>query len=245
MTSDREHRFKIDAFTPQTLPMERLADYMVRFAKLLGEQERVHFVSVEDGSAVLVARTEPAAAPKVERRLVDLKNGCGDPAALKAQVELDDMLAEDNAVGQLLDSQGAEIIALPGRNRPKPLEYGPFREDGVLEGVVIRVGGKDDSVPIWLKDRNVIHKCSASVAVAKQLSAHYQGALVRVKGSGRWMREAGGAWRMLAFDVKDFEPLDDTPLAEIVKRLQSVEGADWGNDPPEELMRLRNGKDLN
>ena len=245
MTSACEHRFKIDVFTPETLPMERLADYMMRFAKLLGEQERVHFVSIEDGSAVLVARAEPAAATKVERRLVDLRNGRGDPAALQARTELDDMLAEDNAVGQLLDSQGAEIIASAGRNRPQPLEYGPFREDGVLEGVVIRVGGKDDSVPIWLRDGNVIHKCTASVPLAKQLSAHYQGALVRARGSGRWVREAGGAWRMLAFDIKDFEPLDGTPLAEIVKRLQSVEGADWGDNPPEELMRLRNGKDLN
>lgn len=245
MSRGREHRFRIDRFTPETLPMERLAEYMSRFAKLLGEQERVHFVSVEPGSAVLVARAEAPAAPKVERRLIELKQGRGDPVALKASQELDDMLATDDAVGQLIDADGAEIVAFPGRTRPKPLEFGPFREDGVLEGVVIRVGGKGESVPVWLMDGSVIHKCTASVAMSKQLSEHYQGALLRVKGSGRWVREPSGDWRMLAFAIKDFEPLDETPLAEVVKRLQGVEGADWGEDPAGELMKLRKGIGLN
>jgi hypothetical protein len=154
------------------------------------------------------------------------------------------MLAADNAIGQLLDSSGAEIIVFPGRNKPKPLEFGPFREDAVLEGVIIRVGGKDDSVPVWLKDGVIIHKCTASVTLSKQLSQHYRGGLLRVRGSGRWMREASGAWRMLAFDIKDFEALDDTPLAKVVRQLQSVEGADWGQDPAANLMKLRNGEDL-
>jgi hypothetical protein len=131
----QEHRFRIDVFTPETLPMERLAEYMARFAKLLGEEERVHFVSLEPGSAVLVARAEAQAAPKVEHRLIELSRGRGDPDTQKAFQELDDMLLADNAVGQLLDSSGAEIIAFPGRTRPKPLEFGPFREDAVLEGV--------------------------------------------------------------------------------------------------------------
>jgi hypothetical protein len=239
----QEHRFRIDVFTPETLPMERLAEYMARFAKLLGEEERVHFVSLEPGSAVLVARAETQAEPKVERRLIELRQGRGDPDARKAFVELDNMLSADNAVGQLLDSSGGEIIAFPGRTRPKPLEFGPFREDAVLEGVVIRVGGKDESVPVWVKDGVSIHKCTASVTLSKQLSQHYRGSVVRVKGSGRWIREANGAWRMLTFDIKDFEVLDETPLAKVVRHLQSVEGADWGHDPAEELMKLRTGED--
>ena len=56
MSNDKERRFKNDVFTPETLPMERLAEYMLQFAKLLGEPERVHFVDVEAGSAVLRAR---------------------------------------------------------------------------------------------------------------------------------------------------------------------------------------------
>ena len=41
-----EYRLKIDVFTPETLPMQRLSLYMAELAKLLGEPERVHFVEV-------------------------------------------------------------------------------------------------------------------------------------------------------------------------------------------------------
>jgi hypothetical protein len=246
MGKGKEHRFKIDVFTPETLPMERLAEYMLRFAKLLGEPERVHFVEVERGSAVLLARTEEVAVPKVEQRLADAVRGQGDPVALKALQELDDMLANDNAVGQLIDESGAEIIAFQGRNRPKPLEYGPFREDGVLEGVVIKVGGKGETVPIWLQDgERRTHHCGARRPLARRLAKHYDGGLLRVSGTGSWVRLATAAWLMRSFEIKSFEPLDDAPLVDVIKRLQGVEGADWGDDPVTDLMRLRKGEGLN
>lgn len=241
----RELRFRIDAFTPETLPMERLAEYMAKFAVLLGETERVHFVKLEKSSAVLVASAEPQAGPKVDRRLLEIRAGTADQATKKAVRELDDMLANDNAIGQILDDQGGEIINFPGRTRPQALAYGPFREDGVLEGVIFRLGGKDQSVPVWLEDQGAVHKCNTSIALAKELSHYYLGPLLRVKGSGRWLRETSGDWRMMAFDIKDYEVLDDTPLAEVVKRLQAAQGSEWGEDPVDELMRLRNGESLN
>ena len=246
MSKSKERRFKIDVFTPETIPMERLAQYMLQFAKLLGEPERVHFVDVESGSAVLRARVEDVAIPKVERRITDASRGQGDVVALKALQSLDDMLAEDNAVGQLCDDVGAEILAFPGRNRAKPLEYGPFREEGVLEGVIIKVGGKGTSVPIWLQDGEAVYKnCTARRPLARKLAKHYDAGLLRVSGSGSWVRFANGAWLMRSFEIKDFELLDDAPLAEVIKRLHCVEGADWGDDPLSDLARLRTGEGLN
>ena len=246
MDKGKERRFKIDVFTPETLPMERLAEYMLEFAKLLGEPERVHFVDVGEGSAVLRARIEDVAAPKVERRLAEASRGQGDPVAVKALRDLDVMLARDNAIGQLLDEAGAEIIAFPGRNRPKPLEYGPFREDGVLEGVVIKVGGEGASVPVWLRDNETVYKkCSARRPLARKLAKHYEAGLLRVSGTGSWMRLATGAWLMRSFEIKDFEVLDDAPLADVIKRLHGVEGAEWGDNPVGDLARLRTGEDLN
>lgn len=246
MSNGKKRLFKIDVFTPETLPMERLAEYMLQFAKLLGEPDRVHFVDVESGSAVLRACVEDVALPKVERRIADASRGHGDVIALKALRSLDDMLAEDNAVGQLLDDGGAEIIAFPGRNRPKPLEYGPFREDGVLEGVIIKVGGKGVSVPIWLQDGETVYKnCTARRPLARKLAKHYDGGLLRVSGSGSWIRLANGDWVLRAFEIKDFELLDDAPLAEVIRRLHGIEGADWGDDPLTDLARLRTGEGIN
>ena len=244
MTKDTQRRFKIDVFTPDTLPMARLAQYMAQFAELLGEQDRVHFVEVEHGSAVLRARIEEVAIPKVTRRLLEAAHGQGDPMALKALKVLDDMLANDNAVGQLLDEAGAEVIAFAGRNRPKPLEYGPFREDGVLEGVVIKIGGMGESVPIWLQDNKRVHRCSARRPLARRLAKHYDGGLLRVSGTGNWMRFDTGEWQMRSFEVRDFDILDDAPLADVIKRLQGVEGANWGDDPLADLKLLRGGAGL-
>jgi len=226
--------------------MERLAEYMLQFAKLLGEPEHVHFIDVNAGSAVLRARVEEVVLSKVERRLSEALRGQGDVVALKALQSLDDLLAEDNAVGQLLDDGGAEIIAFPGRNRPKPLEYGPFREDGVLEGMIIKIGGKGASVPIWLQDGETVYKnCTARRPLARKLAKHYDAGLLRVSGSGSWMRLATGAWLMRSFEIKDFEVLDDAPLAEVIRRLHGVEGSDWGDDPLSDLARLRTGEGVN
>jgi hypothetical protein len=242
MTTGREYKFRIDTFTPDTLPMERLAEYMREFACLLGERERVHFIGLEDGSVVIVAKAEPSAASSVERRLLEIKNGFGDKEGLDARRRIDDMLQADDAIGQIIDAVGAEIIHFPGRTRPMPLEFGPFREEGIIEGVVIRVGGKDDTVPVWLKDGSVVHKCTASVALSKQLSECYHGPLIRATGSGRWKRAADGSWQMLSFDIKNFEILDETPLAEMIEQLRDVRGAHWGEDSLGELMKLRSGE---
>ena len=244
MIKDTQRRFKIDVFTPDTLPMARLAEYMAQFAKLLGEPDRVHFVEVERGSAVLRARIDEVAVPKVTRRLSEAAQGHGDPVALKALKDLDDMLANDNAVGQLLDEAGAVVIAFAGRNRPKPLEYGPFREDGVLEGVVIKMGGIGESVPIWLEDNKRIHRCAARHPTDGRLAKHYRRELLRVSGTGSWIRLESGAWQMRSFDIKDFEILDDAPLADVIKRLHGVEGANWGDDPLAELEQLRGSERL-
>ena len=113
MTTRYEYRFCIDAFTPATMPMARLAEYMATLAALLGETECVHFVRLDEGSAVLVQAIEAPAAPKVEKRINQARRGEGPVDALRAFQELDRALAQDNAIGVLYSPQGAEIIRFP------------------------------------------------------------------------------------------------------------------------------------
>ena len=51
-----EYEFHIDAFTPATIPMARLALYLTELAALFGHTESVHFEKVKKGSVRLVAR---------------------------------------------------------------------------------------------------------------------------------------------------------------------------------------------
>mgnify|MGYP000623573129 CR=1 FL=1 len=69
-----EYRYIIDVFTPETLPMARLAEYMGLLAGMLGEPEYVHFDRLEPGSAVLVTRVDVIAATKVNQRIRGLSD---------------------------------------------------------------------------------------------------------------------------------------------------------------------------
>jgi hypothetical protein len=230
--SDRhEYRLKIDAFSVASLPMSRLAEYMSELARLLGEQEHVHFSHLEPGSAVLVSSVEDAAIVKVGERLQALRDGCGARDAMQAYKALDTLLAKDNAVATLFGEGGEEVIAFPGRSGPKPLRYGPFREEGSLDGVVIRIGGRDDTIPVLLKDaEGAEYPCQTNLDLSKKLAQLYRGPAVRVYGTGKWVREENGAWTLQQFDITSFDVLDDAPLTKVVAKLRAVEGAEWNSD---------------
>jgi hypothetical protein len=240
-----EYRFRIDAFTPDTIPMWRLAEYMQDLAALLGEREHVHFARLEAGSTVLVQKIDPESALKVQARVQAIKpvDEEGPEDALRAYRAIDRRLAEDNAVGYLCGQDGAEIIRFPGRDKLQPLSFGAFRQPGSLDGVLIRLGGKDETVPVHLQEEGVVHKCNATREMARRLSPHLFGPTLRVHGSGRWERDAEGAWLLKRFDIDSFEILDDEPLGRVVERLRQVSGSGWKDldDPYAELQRLRQG----
>jgi len=240
----QEYRLRIDAFTPETLPMARLAEYMADLAVFLGQQERVHFVRLEKGSTVLVQSIEWEAIPKVRERVLSVRQREGPPEALKAFDSIDKRLAQDNATGALVEPTGARIIQFPGRNRPKPLVFGPFNQRGALEGVLIRVGGESDPVPVHLQEADTIYICSASRSTAKQLAPHLFTSVLRVHGNGRWHRDSNGEWIMDRFAIADFEVLKEAPLAELVARLRAIKGPlSRLEDPLAELQRLRHGSE--
>jgi hypothetical protein len=231
MSDRHEYRLKIGVVSVASLPMCRLAEYMSELARLLGEQEHVHFLHVEPGSAVLVAGVEDPAVVKVGERLRAVRDGCGARDAMQAYKALDGLLAKDNAVGTLFAEGGAEVIAFPGCTGPKPLRYGPFREEGSLDGVVIRVGGRDETIPVLLKDAGgAEYPCQTNLELSKKLAQLYRGPTVRVYGSGKWVREENGAWTLQQFDITSFDVLDDAPLTDVVAKLRAVEGAGWNSD---------------
>ena len=241
MKDSDEYRFVIDACNPDTLPMSRLAEYMADLARLLGRTEQVHFVRIEAGSAVLVQRVEPEAAPEVRGRVRALADNKAPEDAARAFDALNRRLAEDAATGSLRNGEKAEVVWFPGRDQPPPLTFGAFNQPGVLDGVLIRIGGRDDTVPAHLRDGETIHMCHATRDLARRLAIHLYGPVLRVQGEGRWERDANGAWSMKRFNITGFQQLDDGPLGEVVERLRGVRGSRWKHfdAPLAELRRLR------
>lgn len=236
------YQFKIDAFTLETLPMARLAAYLVQLASLFGNHERVHFDKLKRGSAILLTKVETQAVPKVEARLHQATELDAPEDVAKIYRTVNKMLRDDNASGVLKKSKGATIIKFPGKKAPIA-ETIRVVETGSLEGILIRVGGTDETLPVWLQDVDgVIYYCNTrDRQIARQLAAYYLGPPVRVHGSGKWLRNQDDKWELEEFTVANFEPLVEQTLAQTVEDIRAIPGNEWDevDDPIAYLKRIR------
>ena len=100
---------------------------------------------------------------------------------MQAYKNIDNLLAKDGAIGVLISPNKSNVIEFPGRARPKPVRYGPFREVGTLDGRIIRLGGRDETIPVWLKDGDVEYHCNVrGEEVARRLASYYLNGVVRL-----------------------------------------------------------------
>jgi hypothetical protein len=238
MPGEEVYELCIDSFTPETIPMARLADYMASFAELLGHREHVHFGELKPGSLKVGARVDEIARRKVDKRVDEVRYGGGPQPALKALRDLDDKLAEDNAVGRIVRGK-AKLIEFPGRTRHVEEKLGPVEQPGTLDGEVIQIGGRDETINIHLKaGGQYLPPCVTSKAIARRLAHHLFGAPVRVRGTGTWARMESGTWVLKKFEIVDFETLDETPLSKLFGGLRArLAPPDGGRTNPVDLMR--------
>jgi hypothetical protein len=238
-----EYRFTIsDAFTPKTLPMARLADYLAELALLLGERERVHFSGLKAGSAVVVADVEPQAVPKVRERLHEAEMPDAPADVARHYRKLNDMLRDDNAKGALQEGEQV-VVHFPGREAPT--RVGPVTEEGELVGVLVRIGGTAQTVHAAILAEGRTHNCDLSPELARRMAPCLFGPPLRVLGTGWWYRLPKGEWELERFRIRDFEELHDESLLETVERLRAVQGSEWAQveDPWVELHRIRYGEE--
>ncbi|MBX7147093.1 MAG: hypothetical protein K1X44_07280 [Alphaproteobacteria bacterium] len=234
----QEYKFKIDAYTPDTLPMDRLAEYLMELSKLLGENPYVHFMRLEAGSTVIVQKIDSVALPKVRARTEAIKRGDAQISVMQAYKCINDMLKEDNTTGVLLESNNAEIIRFPG-TQEKGQQIMSVRQQGEISGEVIRVGGKKEDVPILLDiEGKEISGCYAKREIAKVLGKHLFEP-VRLFGIGKWNRNSDGEWNLFRFDIDNFEVLENISLSKSVFELRTLRG-EWGSNALHELLELRN-----
>lgn len=236
------YQFKVDAFTPETLPMARLAAYLAQLASLFGNPERVHFDKLKKGSAIVQTKVETTAVPKIDMRLRQAGALDAPEDVAKTYGTLNKMLREDNASGLLRKPKGATIIRFPGKKAPVA-ETIRVVEAGSLEGILIRVGGTDETLPVWLQDIDgSIRYCNTrDKQIARQLAAYYLGPSVRVHGSGRWFRNQDEKWDLEEFTIASFEALSEHKLVETVQTIRQIPGNEWNelDDPIAYLKHMR------
>jgi hypothetical protein len=234
-----EYQFKIDAYSPATMPMGRLAQYMTELAVLFGERDSVHFRSLTKGSTMLNARVDREAAPKVRDRMVAVRAGDASGEAQRAFQSLNKLLRADNANGVLRDvAPRGLVVRFPGRELVE--EKFTVRQQGSIDGIITGIRGRDTSIHITLQSEGQqISGCETTRAIAKQLGAKLFEP-VRLFGRGRWSRDDDGAWTLEQFRIESFEALQDVPLTEALAVLRDIP-TEWGDDAYTELIETRRG----
>lgn len=249
MTSDDEKTYTlyIKAYSPETIPMARLAKYMQAFATMLDHEHGVHFSHLKPGSTQLVTRVDREEVPKIDDQLDRVRRKEASQDALKACDEIDRLLAADNATGYVYVglNQSAQIIEFPGITRPKPVKYGPFTQDGSIDGILVSVTGADQTIHVQLQNGELKYTgIETDRDIARRLAQHFFEP-VRLHGLGRWQREECGDWVLKRFRVSSFDVLKSQNLIEAVQELRDVKGSSWADidDPISALSDLRDGKD--
>jgi hypothetical protein len=237
----KEYKFRIEGYTPDTLPMARLAEYLRELAEILGETPRVHFVRLEQGSVSVVNKVESEAVPKVRERITAVKERKGTVTQMRAYQHINNMLREDETKGALDEDKIADVLIFPGAEEAK-LQFTSIQQQGEMDGEVVRIGGRKDWVPIILDiDGKEVSGCHAKRGIAKEL-AKYLFEPVRLYGIGRWDRSPDGEWSLGYFAVNAFEPLEQRTLSETVVALRGLKG-EWGKDSLKEILDSRNYED--
>lgn len=225
MADRTELEFVIDGYTPDTLPMARLAEYLIDLANLLGEKDRVHFVRVGEGSASLVHRIESVALPGVHARIANARLRDSASEERHAFEALDRKLRDDNTTGELRElgaPDSGPLLYFPGPTRDLDPAYGPFNEKGTITGRVISVGGKRNPVNVNIQDGETVYYCEATRDTALQLAPLMFYTELRVHGMGRYIRNPDGVWEMKSFRIASVERPDQRPLTDVVERLRGI-----------------------
>lgn len=205
------YTLRIKGSHPNKLPLDRLALYLAEMAKLLGEKELVHLDRVAVGSAALRAWAEPEAALSVSERvsLAISHSDDADQEAIKALSRINDLLSQDGKKGELKNPSGAVIYPFPGKKKVKENNEIVLDQESTVTGRVIKIGGRDDTIPLLLKDSDgAEYRCTIKgEGLAREISSHYLGDPIEVSGKGRWRRTIDGRWILENLTVTSWSAL--------------------------------------
>jgi hypothetical protein len=204
-----------------------LNDYLPHLVDLFGHEDNIHLMRVDDGSAAPCILAENQVVKSIQQRLLKVKSGSGTRRTYRAVECLNDLLAEDRTSAVLKSPYHGLSIEFPGIKRATETMVGPINEYCDTQGELIQVGGRDETISLYLRDQRNIFICTATREQGREISAHLF-RQVRVSGMGKWVRNESGKWKLIELILGSFVPLLDEPLSKSIQSLrlvsESVEG---------------------
>ena len=210
--------------------MVRLAEYMTELAKLLGEEEHVRFVRVEDNCVAVVNKVlAPGSLSRIEKGLRGVGEGNAPPGKLTAFKRINEMLEEDGK--HAYAKRGSAIILrFPGVTKTAP-------DVLTIDGVATVTGylyhwseDADGWISLRLRQQSQPYaRCYAPKQVGETLRGLLS-STVRLTGKGKWVRSLKGEWSVTDLEVAHGIQLKDASLREATNALRAIKGK-WRSDP--------------
>ena len=236
----------IQGVNVENLSLEDVGQYLADFADLLGKDVTPRYHSIKRGSLTMKATVPAEREIDVKTRGFLLRTGDAPEDAVRARERISRRLGINRAKrATLLDSSNSKVVEIPVE---KPSEIAPpvpsVLRAGSLQGKVIRIGGRQDTVSVEVQDVDgFVYLCRATRDIARKLARDMFDPVVRIHGSGRWHRTDEGVWRVEDFLISRHEVLDDSSFAQAVDELRAIP-AGWKDlsDPYSELQKIKNGE---
>ncbi len=220
--------------SPTSMPMADLAELLKQLADVFGDRQGVHVVKIDEGSLAIRNQVDPDRLEAVEKSLASFKGRRPVAIETKPVDAVNAFLAQRNLSAELTRGR-TKVLSFPGVVLP---EIGPVTQEQRLHGEIIRIGGKDKTIHVHIRENSgEIRNCTCNKAVAKSLREFLFGDPVCLVGIAQRYRGQGlrGKWRLAHFRITRFERLQDIPLSEVFARARAAVAKTRNNETPEEL----------
>ena len=240
MTDFDELEFVIPAYTPETMPLNRLLEYLEQIADVLGVANDMHLVRIDPSSTKPVFRMHAPMAERARAAAAAVRIGQGTNRQRDAYGRIRCMVRQDgdSRPASLSDRTGVLLNFAPEEDNYAVVAT--VRQATTFDGELTRVGGIGDDSAIQMQDLGgqVYSGFSAPRAVAKSMASHLFEPL-RVTGIGNWERTRGGDWLLSKMLIQTYVPLEDSPVEDVLLRLRAAKVI-WPRNA-DELLRAERG----
>jgi hypothetical protein len=231
--------FTVPGYTPDTMPLDRLIEYLEQLTVVLGEASELHLVGIEKSSTrpVLVMRHD--VATRARARASEVRQGGGSARRRNAYDRIRHMVSEDGGAPASLAAPEGQILEFAMIDIGADQIVHAVRQPTTVQGELIRIGGRQENAQLLIQELsgNVIAGCTAPRAVATAM-AHLLYRPVSVSGDARWHRSNIGKWEIESLHVQSFAELDADDHEAVVAKLQALNVA-WPDDAMEQLAAMR------
>lgn len=228
MSDAKHYTFRIQKFTPETMPFGRLVEYYAEIKRMLGVADNLHLTDVFQSSHGSKFRVDFNHETALQKRIAELNAGTAPKPASRAQDTLNAMLKADSTSADFIDNMGQNVIVFPGKGVDSQASI-RMRDSATFVGELYHIAGTKDDAKIRISTEAYgVVFCTTTRDIAKALR-DFLFEDIKVSGRGTWTRDELGKWDIDDFAITDFAPVKRESLRESIDRIRAV-GIEWPED---------------